>query len=128
MEELVDKLLAKLKTMKGVTDEESDDAFSFAIETAIHDVVNYCHIEVEEIPLQLENTILLMSMDLLTFALTQLNDETAVKGETKSLSEGDFSITKETSLDVMQAMAKTSSEQFSNNYKRVLNGFRKLKR
>lgn len=129
VEELVTQLLAKYKKLKGITDDESDGVFSFAIETAIEEVMNYCNLELEDIPKTLHNTIVMMAMDIVNETLLSLgNNEDGSLGDTKSLSEGDFSITKETSLEVIQGIVSLSKESFTKSYKRTLNGFRKLRR
>jgi len=120
MEELIAILLVKLKKVKGISDNESDDVFSFAIETAVGDILDYCHIE--ELPERLYNTAVMMAIDIVNETAVTAN----VEGEAKDIKEGDMSITKETKLDVLKAMSELPS--FTRNYKRTLNSHRQLAR
>ncbi|EAC8001186.1 hypothetical protein QLI93_001602 [Listeria monocytogenes] len=123
MDELKQRLLEKLKKLKGINDNKSDDVFLFALETAIYDVLNYCHFAVEEWPEALDNTTILMTVDLINETSYSFN-ATEAEAEVKSLSEGDFSITKETAAEAYQKMMSIPS--FSRHYKRNLNSYRKL--
>ncbi|EHA4031108.1 hypothetical protein JKN53_000088 [Enterococcus faecalis] len=127
MDELKKRLLEKLKKAKGIANEvtSSDDVFSFAIETAIYDVLNYCHFSIEEWPTEIDNTVILMVIDLLNETSLTLN-ASETESEVKSLTEGDFSISKETKAEAYQKIM--SAPSFSKNYKRTLNNFRRLKR
>ena len=127
MEKLIKRLLDKLKKAKGINDEEnsSEDVFSFAIETVINDVLNYCHFSVEEWPEGIDYTVVLMTIDLLNETALTFNISES-DGEVKSITEGDFSISKETKAEAYQKIM--SAPSFSKNYKRTLNNFRRLKR
>ncbi|AUJ86851.1 hypothetical protein [Enterococcus sp. CR-Ec1] len=122
MEELKERILKKLKKLKGIDDDGSNDVFLFAIETAIQDILNYCHFEIEDWPVALDNTTVLMSIDLINETDFFLK---AAEAEMKSLSEGDFSITKETKAEAYQKMMQLPS--FSRSYFRILNQFRRLR-
>lgn len=125
MNELQQKLLGKLKKLKGIDDTESDDVFLFAVETAIYDVLNYCHFEVEDWPEALDNTVILMAIDNINETSFTLAADTA-EGEVKSLTEGDFQISKETKAEAYQKIMQAPS--FARNYRRTLNSFRRLAR
>ncbi|WP_071131361.1 hypothetical protein [Enterococcus timonensis] len=123
MKELADRLLEKLKKLKGIAEStSSDEVFIFAVETAILDILNYCHLGVDEWPDTLDNTAILMSIDLINETAMTLNPDD-VAG-VKSLTEGDFSITTETKAEVMQKLL--SAPSFARKYTRNLNAFRKL--
>lgn len=122
MEELKERILKKLKKLKGIDDDGSNDVFLFAIETAIQDILNYCHFEIEDWPVALDNTTVLMSIDLINETDFFLK---AAEAEMKSLSEGGFSITKETRAEAYQKMMQLPS--FSRSYFRILNQFRRLR-
>lgn len=124
MEELQNKLLEKLKELKGVDDDKSDDVFLFAIETSINDVLIYCNVGIDEWPVGLNNTVIMMAIDLINESSYSFNAD-ASEGEVKSLTEGDFSISKETKADAYQKMM--SAPTFSKNYRRKLNAFRRLR-
>lgn len=124
MEELQNKLLEKLKELKGVDDDKLDDVFLFAIEISINDVLIYCNVGIDEWPVGLNNTVIMMAIDLINESSYSFNAD-ASEGEVKSLTEGDFSISKETKAEAYQKM--TSAPTFSRNYRRKLNAFRRLR-
>ena len=125
MDELKERLVEKLKKIKGLDSDEADEVLLFAIETAIYDVLNYCHLEIEEWLEDLDNTTILMAIDILNEANYSLNAEN-VEGDVKELNEGDFKISRETKSDLYKKMASVPS--FSKNYRRILNRFRRLAR
>lgn len=125
MDELKERLVEKLKKIKGLDSDEADEVLLFAIETAIYDVLNYCHLEIEEWLEDLDNTTILMAIDILNEANYSLNAEN-VEEDVKELSEGDFKISRETKSDLYKKMASVPS--FSKNYRRILNRFRRLAR
>ena len=88
-------------------------------------MLNYCHFSIEEWPKEIDNTVILMVIDLLNETSLTLN-ASETEGEVKSLTEGDFSISKETKAEAYQKIM--SAPSFSKNYKRTLNNFRRLKR
>lgn len=124
MKELQKRILDRLKKLKGIDDEKSDDVFLFAVETAIQEILSYCHLDVGDWPVALDNTAVLMSVDLINETSFSLNAAEA-EGEVKSLSEGDFSIAKETKVEAYQKMMQAPS--FARNYSKVLNRFRRLR-
>lgn len=127
MEELKKELLKKLKTQKDidVSQTDRDDVFLFALETAIFEILSYCNLEFDEWPEMLNNTAVLMAIDYLNEAAI-VNTATESDGEVKSLTEGDFSISKETRAEVFQKMQQSAG--FARNYLRILNRYRKLAR
>lgn len=124
MDELLQALLEKLKKLKGVSDTQSDDVFLFALETVVNEIFNYCHIE--ELPQRLYNTAIMMAIDAVNEVQTNLGGANGIEGEVKSLTEGDFAITKATSLEVIQGLSALRKASFVRNYSRTLNSFRKL--
>lgn len=126
MEDLQNRLLEKLKKLKGITDEKADDVLLFALETGIYDVLHYCNLEIDEFPEALDNTTILIAIDLLREGGFLLSEEEQAEGNVKSLKEGDFSIARVTNAEVMDMMNHAPS--FSRKYKRNLNHFRKLAR
>lgn len=124
MKELQKRILDRLKKLKGIDDEKSDDVFLFAVETAIQEILSYCHLDVDDWPVALDNTAVLMAVDLINETSFSLNAAES-EGEVKSLSEGDFSIAKETRAEAYQKMIQTPS--FARNYSKVLNRFRRLR-
>lgn len=124
METLKEELFERLKTLKGIGDEKSDDVFLFAIETSINDVLIYCNVSIDDWPSGLNNTVIMMAIDLINESSYSFNADVS-EGEVKSLTEGDFSISKETKAEAYQKMMTVKS--FARNYKRNLNAFRKLR-
>lgn len=124
MKELQKRILDRLKKLKGIDDEKSDDVFLFAVETAIQEILSYCHFDVDDWPVALDNTAVLMSVDLINETSFSLNAAEA-EGEVKSLAEGDFSIAKETKAEAYQKMMQAPS--FARHYFAILNRFRCLR-
>lgn len=124
MKELQKRILDRLKKLKGIDDDKSDNVFLFAVETAIQEILTYCHFDVDDWPVALDNTAVLMAVDLINETSFSLNAAEA-EGEVKSLSEGDFSIAKETKAEAYQKMMQAPS--FARNYSKVLNRFRRLR-
>lgn len=124
MKELQKRIFERLKTLKGIDGEKSDDVFLFAVDTAIQEILSYCHFKIDDWPGSLDNTAVLMAIDLINETSFSLNAAEA-EGEVKSLSEGDFSISKETKAEAYQKMMQTPS--FARNYSSVLNRFRHLR-
>lgn len=87
------------------------------------DVLNYCNLE--DLPWQLENTVIMMTKDLVEATQLSLSADEVSEGQVKSITEGDFAITKATSAEMMAAMVNVSS--FSQNYEDRLNSFRKFR-
>lgn len=124
MDALQEKMLTKLKLLKGITDDKLDDIFKFSIETALSDVLTYCHLSVDDFPELLISTVILMAIDLINETTLTVNADVS-EGDVKSLTEGDFSMTKETKAEAYQKIMMAPS--FAKNYKRQLNAFRKLR-
>lgn len=125
LQSLVLKLLPKLKQLLKIPSDQSDldEVLKFALETEIIDVLNYCNLE--DFPWQLENTVIMMAKDLLGATQLLLSADEVSEGQVKSITEGDFAITKATSAEMMAAMVNVSS--FSQNYEDRLNSFRKFR-
>lgn len=127
MDELKERLVDKLKKLKGIADNELDDVFSFAIDTAIFDVLNYCHMEATDWPEALDNTAVMMAIDVVNvtnFASALQSDDAG--GDVRTLTEGDFSISKETKAEAYQKIMTVPS--FAKNYRRNLSRFRRTAR
>lgn len=121
MNELIERLRSKFLKLKP---DISPDLSGFFVESAINEVLNYCHIDVEDWNERMDHTTLLMAVDLYNDSLATLNPEEV--GGVKSLSEGEFSIQQETVLEVIERMQGTRS--FVRHYARTLNHFRKMAR
>lgn len=126
MDELLQKLLVKFKKLKGIIDDDKslDDAFLFGVETAVNEILLYCHIDM--LPTELYNVAILMAIDAFNEIQFNLGGDHGVESEVKSLTEGDFTISKTTSLEVIQGLSALRTSSFIRNYTRTLNRFRKL--
>lgn len=122
MDGLKNKLLTKYKQLKNIDGTELDGIFSFAIETAIYEILSYCHIRVDEWSEALDNTAVLIASDLVAESKAMASAGDGVK----SLTEGDFTIAKESQVEALVKL--TASKSFTRNYYRVLNRYRKLAR
>lgn len=128
MEDLVAELLERLKKVKGIKGikgEDSDNILSFALETTVQTILNYCHFSAEEWPSDLNTTAIFMAVDVLNEVNLTFNEE-SFNGDTKSLTEGDFTIARETKAEAYQKIMGAPS--FIRNYLRTLNSFRRLQR
>ncbi|MEY8370128.1 hypothetical protein AAK938_01315 [Aerococcaceae bacterium 50-4] len=123
MDDLKALLLIQFKQLKGITDDNSDDVFLFAIETAINDILIYCNLDILDWPIGLNHTAVLMALDNYNQATMSINFDSN-GGEFKTLKEGDFSITTETKAEAFKAIA--SGNSLAKNYKAKLNHYRKL--
>lgn len=125
LQSLVLKLLPKLKQQLKIPSDQSDldEVLKFALETEIMDVLNYCNLV--DLPWQLENTVIMMTKDLIETTQLLLSADEVSEGQVKSITEGDFAITKATSAEMMTAMVNVPS--FSQNYEDRLNSFRKFR-
>lgn len=123
MEELKEKLVQKFKILKPFEDDKQD-VVEFAIETAIYDVMNFCHFEIEDFPEQLYHTTVLIALELVNQDGYLLSPEEVEEASVTSLSEGDFSIGKVSKADIMQKII--SAPSFSRKYAKNLVRFRRL--
>lgn len=124
MEELKALLLEKLKTLKGVDDEKSDDVFSFAIEMAIESLLAFCNLSYDEWPVGLNNTAVLMAMDSLTSITLSAKGDTG-DGDITGMTEGDFKIERESRATTLSKLASLD-KSLPDKYKRIAYRYRKL--
>ncbi|KIN80782.1 MULTISPECIES: phage head-tail connector protein [Clostridium] len=109
--------LEKLKKLLGISldDDSKDFSLQFAIEDAKQTIRDYCHIK--EIPEELNNTILRMSIDI--YRNDNLGEEENPLGSISSISEGD------TSISYRSANAEFK-DSLVKDYKAKLHKYRKL--
>lgn len=125
MNDIKERLLTKYKKLYEV-DDSFDDVIDFSVETVVQDILIYCNLEEKDYPVQLDNTALLMIKDLLDETNMLLTSEEQADASIKSLTEGDFTITRETKAEAVQKMSQADS--FCKKYTRYLNRFRKIAR
>lgn len=125
MGELKADILKRLKIIKGIDSEDSDrdDVFLLAIESAIFEVLSYCHLLLNDWSDELNNTVVFMALDIL-HELSFTGDIENAEGGVKSITEGDFTISKETEIEAYKQINQLGS--VTGSYKKVLNRYRKL--
>lgn len=109
--------------------ETIDPLAEFAIESVFDEVINYCNFnDHNEVPDQLLNTMSLMAIDYLNSISSTAgkSDQEIEDGSIKSVKEGDVTVTRLSLAEQLKIIASIPSP--IGNYKRNLNGFRRLKR
>lgn len=128
MEQIVEQLIPKLKGLLGADVKVTDEQLVFALEATIETILAYCHLDVVEWPIGLNNTAVLMTIDTLNENARNLvivnagNDDV---GEVKSITEGDFRIEHQSKTDFYKAMTSIAPTM-TRNYAMKLNNYRKL--
>lgn len=112
-------MLDKLKMLLGITDSEKDFALQYVIGAVTDMVLNYCNIE--ELPPQLENTVLSICMD--KYRADSIGQEQA-QGRVTGITEGNVSVSFGSSYSVND----NPSMAFLKNYTAQLDRFKKLGR
>lgn len=109
--------LEKLKKLLGMTleDDSKDFLLEFALEDVEQIVKGYCNIK--EVPKELNNTILKMSMDL--YRNENLGEEESSLGSISSITEGDTTVS-------YRSAASEFKDTLIKDYKSQLNKYRKL--
>ena len=108
--------LEKLKQLLGITDDSKNSILEFTLERVENTIKNYCNIK--EIPVELNNTILSMAMEL--YRIENFGSEEEGK-DIKSIAVGDTTTTFEAKSD------KRISKELLKDYKAQLDPFRKLR-
>lgn len=108
--------LARLKKLLGINDANKDIQLEFIIEDVEQKVINYCNIT--EIPKGLETTCYRIAMDIYKNENIGQEDD---KLQTKSISEGDTSVTFE-----QRKYDEGYSDSIIKSYTHQLNRYRKL--
>lgn len=124
MEDLKVLLLAKLKTLKGVDDDTQDAVYLFAIELAVETLLAFCNLEVDEWPVGLNTTAVLMALDSLTLIGLTLDGDLS-DGDVTGITEGDFKIEREARAVTMTRLASLE-QQLPVKYRRIAYRYRKV--
>lgn len=120
-------LLKQMKLLSPNMDnnENYDSIMNYVLDKVIRDVGNYVHIPIDELPEDLDSTIISMAFTMLvTHQFLVPVDEQS--GNVASLSEGDTSITFKTVGEIYQTLQTVNS--ITDDYVTQLNQFRKVKR
>lgn len=126
MEQIVDQLMPKLKILLGDGSKFTDNQLDFALEATIETVLTYCHLDVLDWPIGLNNTAILMTIDTLNENARNLAMADGERGgDVKAITEGDFRIEHQSKTDFYKAMASIAPTM-TRNYAMKLNSYRKL--
>ena len=126
MEQIVDQLMPKIKTLLGEGSKFTDNQIDFALSATIETILAYCHLDVLDWPIGLNNTAILMTIDTLNENdrnLAMAGSEGG--GDVKAITEGDFRIEHQSKTDFYKAMASIAPTM-NRNYAMKLNSYRKL--
>ncbi|MGH2080070.1 hypothetical protein ACRCJU_01895 [Aerococcus urinaeequi] len=126
MEQIVEQLMPKLKSLLGSDSKPTDIQLDFALEATIETVLTYCHIDVLDWPIGLNNTAVLMTIDALNENARNIAmaDGEGI-GDVKAITEGDFRIEHQSKTDFYKAMTSIAPTM-TRNYAMKLNNYRKL--
>lgn len=108
--------LEKLKKLLGITDDSKEFILEFTINKVEDTIKNYCNIT--DIPIELNNTVLSMSMEL--YRIENFGNEEE-ESSIKSIQLGDTTTTFETKSN------KDISKELLKDYKAQIDPFRKLR-
>lgn len=126
MEQIVEQLMPKLKSLLGSDSKATDIQLDFALEATIETVLTYCHLDVLDWPIGLNNTAVLMTIDTLNENARNLAmADGEGSGDVKAITEGDFRIEHQSKTDFYKAMTSIAPTMIR-NYAMKLNSYRKL--
>ncbi len=111
--ELLNKLLPEAKEQEAILD--------FAFDKVVDDVSNYTHLDIEQLPEKLDNTIVSMVIGVMNeFKLNE-----SAGSEVSSLTEGDTSISFVSPVEAYQKLSSVNT--VTSDYYLMLNQFRVLR-
>ena len=123
-----DGLLAKVTQLSPKADEQTATDYAaitgFALDKVLDDVANYTHIPMDELPGELDTTIVAMTLN----AIAEYGLLGAVSGDSgpvSSISEGDASMSFVSPLEAYTTLAGANT--LTSNYLATLNTFRVVK-
>ena len=123
-------ILSRLKTLLGITGEDKDTLLQFALDDTKMIILNYCNLTF--IPKGLETVWLKMAIEFYKSSgasTGSINVGASASGKVSSISEGDTSVSFDTSNSTGSTSAQTSTtDGLINNYIVQLNQFRKVRR
>ena len=111
----------KLKLLLGITGEDRDDILSFALETVTDMALGYCNLD--ELPPQLENTVVRMAADLYR---SEGYGQAAVPQVAQSVTRGDVTVHYGSGNNGNTAQI-TGGKSILDDYRAQLNAFRRLR-
>ncbi len=112
----------KLKLLLGITGGEQDGVLSFVLETATGLVLGYCNLD--EIPPQLENTVVRMAADLYR---SEGYGQAAAPQVAQSVTRGDVTVSYGSGNSSNTAELTGAGKSILDDYRAQLNAFRRLR-
>ncbi|MCY9807463.1 hypothetical protein OXT66_07940 [Lentilactobacillus senioris] len=125
--ERFESLLEQLQLLSPKTDDNPnyEAILKYVLEKVVRDVANYVHIPVNELPEELDSTIVSMVLTMINTHQLFVPVEEQV-GNVSSLTEGDTSISFKTPAEAYLTLQSVNS--ITDDYVTQLNQFRKVKR
>ena len=120
------ELLEQLKTIFSMSDNDQNENYEkileFSLSKVIQDVANFCNIPVDELPGELDYTLVAMTVQVIKTHnwLDPENDSSGVQ----SLSEGDTSVTFKSITSIFSELKAVNP--ITDNYTNILYNFRRL--
>lgn len=124
--ERFDKLLEKVQQLLPKREDDTDGRYKtitvYALNKVIQDVANFCNIPVDELPAELDYTLVAMTVQVIKTHgwLDPENDNSNVQ----SLSEGDTNVTFKSITSIFSELQAINS--ITDNYTNILYNFRRL--
>lgn len=124
MHKRYDQLLEQLENLLPIDQVEPDriKVIEWSLKKTVQDVANYLNIPVDELPEELDYTIVAMTAQLIQTHDWLESDNS--NGNVQSLSEGDTSVTFKSLSDVYSELQSVNA--ITDNYTNILNNFRRL--
>ena len=120
------ELLEQLKTIFSMSDNDQNENYEkileFSLSKVIQDVANFCNISIDELPEELDYTLVAMTVQVIKTHgwLDPENDSSNVQ----SLSEGDTSVTIKSITSIFSELQAVNP--ITDNYTNILYNFRRL--
>lgn len=120
------ELLEQLKTIFSMSDNDQNENYEkileFSLSKVIQDVANFCNIPIDELPEELDYTLVAMTVQVIKTHgwLDPENDSSDVQ----SLSEGDTSVTFKSITSIFSELKAVNP--ITDNYTNILYNFRRL--
>ena len=124
--ERFDELLEKVQQLLPKCENDTDGRYKtitvYALNKTIQDVANFCNIPIDELPEELDYTLVAMTVQVIKTHgwLDPENDSSNVQ----SLSEGDTSVTFKSISNIFSELQAVNP--ITDNYTNILNNFRRL--
>lgn len=101
--------------------EDLDKIIGFVIKKVINDIVSYTHLTRDDLPEELDTTIVGMALTVIA-EIGILRAANGDDGDVKSISEGDTSVSFMTSQEAYKSISATNT--ITSDYRSILNNYR----